>query len=676
MAIAKYRQNSFNAGVISPLLYTRITQEQYRNSCIELHNMLLYPQGGVYRRAGFQYLGKVKGASRLLPFVYNIEETYILEFSENLLRIWYNGELVRNRENKVIEIESPYTYNALYTIRYAQTTDKMYFTSPHVRPYVLKRSDYDSWSFSPLLFGATHKPPKDIKCSGGKITGKQYRIRIRSLDEKGRESIDSEEIISSREASMEYPMVYTWDANGNPSSTPYYIYIKGPDDDYFKLKGTSISPSFKDYGIAMNLMHKSSRVLGPYNGEGNYPIGVAMWQQRLIFAGSLLEPQTLWFSKIGEYDNFFDTKELPDDDPITFTIASATVEPVQWIYVHRDRLFVGTALGEWSVSSYDGNSLTPRSVSVSKHTSYGTSPLQPLHVGDAMVFVQKDKKVLRQLQYIMEYDSFIGKDLSILAEHITHGTTIRELVWQQYPQPVLWILLDNGSLAGLTYIQEYEIFAWHTHSTQGTIESIVSVPTEEESSVYIVVKRVINGKEVQYMEKLHNTYIFEDIKDGRFLDSFTLYRGEETTKIDNLSHLEGKEVYVLADGMIEEPLKVANGAIELRKPVSYACVGLSYVSKMNPALSLLPKAEGKDSIIYAVVKVSVTSTNKTPFYVTNGFDDIEYPSSFSTCEKEKQNIYTYVVTMPPQHSREYNIVLKQYMPIQMVITSVSAEFGG
>lgn len=676
MAIAKYRQYSFNAGVISPLLYTRIPQEQYRNSCIELHNMLLYPQGGVYRRSGFQYLGKVKGKSRLLPFVYNIEKTYILEFSEYLLRIWYNGELVTDNEGNIIEIQTPYTYNALYTIQYTQTAKSMYFTSPHIRPYVLQRIDDSRWYFEPMLFGAKHKPPTEIKASGGTITRELSEVLIRSIDEKGRESIDSEIFSFPLEASLKSPIEYTWNANGNSSDTIYNVYMKRPQDAYFKLIGTSASTYLKYHGFEMNLAFKHSKVLAPYNGAGCFPIGVAIWQQRLVFAGSLLEPQTLWFSKIGDYENFFHTTELPDDDPITFTIASATVEPVQWIYVHRDRLFVGTALGEWSVSAYDGKSLTPRTVSVSKHTSYGASDIQPLHVGDAMVFVQKDKKVLRQLQYLMEYDSFVGKDLSIFAEHITHRTTIRELVWQQYPHPVLWVLLTNGTLAGLTYVQEYGIFAWHTHATKGKIESIVSIPTEEESEVYIVVNRTIAGKEVRYMEKLQNTHIFEDIGEGRFLDSFITYEGEQTAVIEGLEHLEGEEVYILADGAIEEPEQVVNGAITLPRAVSSACVGLSYISKMNPALSLLPKAEGKDTVVYSVIKVSITSTNKIPFYVSNGYDDIEYPSSFVNSGKNEENIYIYEVAMPAQYSREYNIILKQYMPVQMVITSVSAHFGG
>ena len=675
MAVAKYRQYSFNAGVISPLLYTRITQEQYRNSCIELHNMLIYPQGGVYRRAGFQYIGKLGNKCRLLPFVYNIEQTYILEFSENMLHIWYDGELVTDTKGKIIEIESPYTYNILYTVQWTQTANQMYFTSPHVRPYVLQRFSHDDWSFEPLLFGATHKPPINVQSSGGAIISEYSQILIRSLDDKGRESVDSEILNVLREPTVEEPMEYTWDANGNHDRTIYYIYLKRPQDDYFKLRGTTIERSFVDRGFEVNLLHKKSRVTGPYNGEGSYPIGVAIWQQRLILAGSLLEPQTLWFSRIGNYDDFFHTPELPDDDPITFTIASSTVEPVQWIYIHRDRLFVGTALGEWSVSSYNGNSLTPRTVMVSKHTSYGTSQIQPLHVGDAMVFVQKDKRVLRQLQYLMEYDSFIGKDLSILAEHITHGTTIRELVWQQYPSPVLWVLLDNGSLAGLTYIQDYGIFAWHTHSTKGKIESIVSIPTQQESIVYVVVTRTIDGQEVRYLEKLHNTHVFEDIREGRFLDSFVIYEGNKIESLQGLEHLEGEEVYLLADGEIEEPVKVSHGAITLRKPASNICVGLSYLSKMNPALSLLPKAEGKDNIIYSVVKVSITSTNNMPFYVSNASNNVEYPSAFMNTHEENQNIYTYTVTMPPQRTREYNIILKQYMPVQMVVTGIYAEFG-
>lgn len=674
MPIATYRQNSFNAGVISPLLHTRVTQERYRYGCVELHNMLLYPQGGAYRRAGLQYLNKVKESSRLLPFVYNTEESYILELSHHLIRIWHNGKILCDKNGKVIEIESPYACSVLYTIQYVQTANVVYFASTYSRVCKLERMNHHEWKFSEVLFGCTKKKPTNIQYSGGEDTTEFCKIYVRGVDKEGREGETSDILVINKNPTMDKPIRYTWDSDN--SEGMFHLYIQRPGEENFTLRSKSFSPSYDDYGMDERPVQYMPRIRGPYNGEGSYPTTVSLWNQRLIFAGSLFEPQTIWFSKVGDYDIFTHSPEVTDDDAIIITIASTVVEPIQWIHAHREVLFIGSALGEWSLSSSSGGIITPRNVSVRKHTSYGTCNISPIHIGDAMVFVQRDKKVLRQFQYMMEYDTFIGNDLSIVAEHITQYTNIRSFAWQQYPNPILWILLENGTLAGLTFIQEYGIFAWHTHDTKGFIESIVSIPTKDETAIYLVVKRIIEEKEVHYLEKLDTGTIENNVKKSRYIDSFLEYQGESIKTMTGLDHLEGESVYILADDTIHEPCIVENGTITLNKPANNICVGLQYTSKLIPVLHLLPQAEGKGNSIYSVLKVHITSTNTIPLYVSNGFDDTEYPSTFLSTNQRTHSLYNHTVTMPPQKTKDYSIECKQYFPVNMVILSITAEFGG
>jgi len=54
-------------------------------------------QGGVSNRAGMEYLARHKDhtkRSRLVPFQFSISQSYILEFTENMVRVFKDGGLV------------------------------------------------------------------------------------------------------------------------------------------------------------------------------------------------------------------------------------------------------------------------------------------------------------------------------------------------------------------------------------------------------------------------------------------------------------------------------------------------------------------------------------------------------------------------------------------------------
>ena len=53
------------------------------------------------------------------------------------------------------------------------------------------------------------------------------------------------------------------------------------------------------------------------SGSNNYPSVVSFFEQRLVFGNTNNNPQTLWFSKNGDYDNF--TVGTDDDDALIYT---------------------------------------------------------------------------------------------------------------------------------------------------------------------------------------------------------------------------------------------------------------------------------------------------------------------------------------------------------------------
>ena len=97
--------SSFTAGEISPRLEGRTNIEKYREGLSDLTNMVVMPHGGVTRRPGTEYLGEVKSSSvktRLIPFQFKTSDTYILEFGNQIMRVFRNDLQVLNSSAKTI----------------------------------------------------------------------------------------------------------------------------------------------------------------------------------------------------------------------------------------------------------------------------------------------------------------------------------------------------------------------------------------------------------------------------------------------------------------------------------------------------------------------------------------------------------------------------------------------
>src|SRR5210317_1036419 len=86
--------STFTAGEISPRLEGRVTISKYKEGLSDLTNMIVMPHGGVTRRPGTEFLGEVKDSSvktRLIPFQFKTSDTYILEFGDQVMRVYRNG---------------------------------------------------------------------------------------------------------------------------------------------------------------------------------------------------------------------------------------------------------------------------------------------------------------------------------------------------------------------------------------------------------------------------------------------------------------------------------------------------------------------------------------------------------------------------------------------------------
>src|SRR5712672_290518 len=95
----KTLSKSFGSGEITPELFGRIDLAKFQTGLKKARNFEILPHGPAANRTGFEYVLETKFStlkSALLPFIYNAQQTYQLEFGDLYLRFHTNNGTVLN----------------------------------------------------------------------------------------------------------------------------------------------------------------------------------------------------------------------------------------------------------------------------------------------------------------------------------------------------------------------------------------------------------------------------------------------------------------------------------------------------------------------------------------------------------------------------------------------------
>nr|BAR32320.1 putative tail tubular protein B [uncultured Mediterranean phage uvMED] len=650
MARVAVQLTNFTGGELSPRLDGRNDLNKYASGCKTLENMIVYPHGSAARRSGTQFTAEVKNSAaktRLIPFEFSTTQTYMMEFGNQYIRFYKdngqilegdktisgatqanpvvitatghsydNGDeisissvagmtelnnkryLVANKTtntfeitnvdgtningtgftaytsggvaNRVYEISTPYLTAELFDIKFAQSADVMYITHPNHEVEKLSRTGHTSWTLADVDF--TDGPYLDNNITTTTLNPGSHTVGT------------GVSVVASA----------TTGINGGSGflATDVGRLIRFRDG-YMKVTAradtTNITVEIiEDLGSATA---STDFALGSFSDTTGHPTCVTFFEQRLVFAGTTDQPQTLFFSKSGDYENMNENRggTVADDDAIIYTIASNQVNAIRFMTATRT-LIVGTAGGEFTVSGGGTDvAITPTNILIKKQSNHGAANVDAIAAGNATLFLQRAKRKIRELAYNFDVDGYLAPDMTILAEHITEGG-ITQMAYQQEPNQIVWMTRDDGELIGLTYQREQQVTAWHRQIFGGSFssgnavcESVAVIPTDDaEYQVYVIVKRTINSVTRRYVEYLNGFDFTEtDNTTFNFLDSQLDYNGSATTTITGLDHLEGQTVSILADGSTHPDKTVSSGAITLDRSSTKVKVGLSFTSLLQ-----------------------------------------------------------------------------------------------
>ena len=747
MARVAAQLTNFTGGELSPRLDGRNDLTKYASGCKTLENFVVYPHGAAARRPGTTFVAEVANSAnktRLIPFEFSTTQTYMLEFSNLKMRVYKdrgsvlegdktisaitkanpavvtatshgyeNGDevvisgvvgmtevnskrfLVANKAtntfeltdkdgtninsstfttytsggvaNKVFEITTPYTTAQLFDLKFAQSADVMYITHPEHEVEKLSRTAHTAWTLTDVDF--TNGPYMDANITtttlnpGSHTVGTGVAVVASAVT-----GINSGSGFLSTDVGR---LLQFGDGYGEITAVA----------DTLNITITII----EDLGSATASANWS---LGSFSDTTGHPSCVTFFEQRLVFAGTTSQPQTIFFSKSGDYENM-DANiggTVADDDAIIYTIASNQVNAIRFMTATRT-LIIGTAGGEFTVSGGGtDNAITPTNILIKKQSNHGAANVDAIAVGNATLFLQRAKRKIRELAYNFDVDGYIAPDMTILAEHISEGG-LTQMAYQQEPNQIIYAVRGDGELIGLTYQREQQVTAWHRHIFGGAFgagkavcESVAVIPTDDtEYEVYVIIKRTINGATRRFVEYINNFDFTEtDNTTFNFLDSALAYSGSAVTTISGLDHLEGQTVSVLANGATHPDKTVSSGSITLDRSSTNVKVGLSYSSILQTmrldAGSQNGTSQGKTKRIY---EITIRLYESVGVEVGESLDNMERIPFRTSSDPMDQGIPPFTGDKAVEFRGNYDtdgfIFVRQTQPLPLTILSLYPE---
>lgn len=538
-------QTSFNSGVLDPRLAARTDLKHFYQGAAVAENVQSLPQGGMKRRPGFRFIDSitkedesgnlVAAESRLAAFAFNVEQTYLLVFTDQKLSVYRDGDL------QAI-IVTPYTTEQLFELQWTQSADTMIIVHKDHQPRKLVRgSSHTSWSTS--LIGLTGIP--------------KFSFEDQTYSTELSVAATVSQVTISVDSTADFPssgwliiddetMSYT-----GKTATGFIGIIRGVDASVAEAHAIDAKVEYTE---------------NVWSDARGWPKSVTFYQGRMWFGGSRSRPQTIWGSVTNDFFNFAISIDALDDEGIDVTLDTDQVNAVTAIYAGR-HLQIFTTGGEFSINDVP---ITPAKSAVQRHTLFGSGTIPPKSIDGATLFLDRTGKGVREFLFAYAENAYTSGTVSLLASHLLDHPVDMDVLRGTGSAEANYVYFVNsdGTVAVFNTLRAQEVGGWTQWTTSGEIEGVAVVVED----VYFIVKRTINGQVVRYLEMLD---------EDSYTDANVVKTQAASATVTGLDHLDGEDCRVRANGAIVTNETPAAGSITLDRDATEVEVGLNFNTKIQ-----------------------------------------------------------------------------------------------
>ena len=288
---------NFSSGELSPVLNGRVDLQQYYQAASRMENFEIIPTGGIKRRPGTKRLieitktvekevsdpetrarsivtEEVKAEVRIIPFIIDKLNVFIFALMEKQLKIYrINADMTADYLQRMdIELES---FAEIQEMQYAQNYDELVIVHKNYTPYIIQY-DYETHFFNGSEMGFDFIPDVELDDDFDFVMLPASSLPSLSETSDGHLKFNYSVKIgeSTQMTSKEY----------NSGIEKVYCVLNGKLYEYTKATGwinSGVDPSVD------NTL---------FTTPTKRPGSVAYFNNRLFFAGSIMQPQAVWAS--------------------------------------------------------------------------------------------------------------------------------------------------------------------------------------------------------------------------------------------------------------------------------------------------------------------------------------------------------------------------------------------
>ena len=544
--------NDFRYGMVSEYMRRRADLALYQKSASLIENAVPMRTGGVRLRSGTVRIADVGGlnAVRIFPLVISVREHYLLVLSPTKLYIFGLG-LSGTYENLSGEgFATEYSEQEIPEIQIAYNYERAILVQRNHSPIVVEKSTSGGWSVGQIALDAT-------------TDAFNYTYDDEGNESKSALQYDYKGLFTENN----FPSVAAFHANrlwlGASSEHPYRLWASKPfeynnfqTEDYYNTvnEGVSVDQymdaiagsgetreelSDGNFWIVTKTVYPSTGLVvvisviqdstGAVVGHKEYDTETDSWGPP-IFDGEDWRRSYKYTKAVMELDSV-----VREDSAMMLDMASDRDETISWLASTEKYILVGTASSEWVMPS----SINALSQTISKTASYGAAPfLQSCYGVRNIFYVQSGGKLLRSVYTTEDGTSFL--DLTYQCSDIL-SSGVKEMAWQRVPEPRLYCVLKDGTMAVLCYDDDYDVNAWCIWKSEVLFKSVAVVDTEDGQEVFVLADSPDNGMAILRFKD----GVFTDDASGEFVARV------RTNNLDSASTMlySKKSFRVAADSM-------------------------------------------------------------------------------------------------------------------------------
>jgi hypothetical protein len=589
MATLNPLQWNFNGGFIGKRYRGSVGSPLYEKSLEYGLNVLINPAGKVIRRPGTEKVKKLSelgpyattsavgdigsDAGRQISFKSAEEIEYRIVFDHNTIYIYSNSDsLVQTLTSTGI------TNTIIPSMAYDQGRDVLILCHPDMGFKTLTRGTTGTWALASL------------EIEDGPYEGLNLDVNVKlkpsHVDGTSRTLSaflkDGATAINGFFAATDVGRLYRLRHSPTAGATTWGVGKVTATSSPFATATIDI-PSEYEFGADAGVKNWFA---GAWYDD-NYPTAIGFGRNRLW----ALQKDRVHGSFANDFNRFSpSTENIFDDDDghlvtdacaIDTSITNLKGEKLYW--VHEDEVIhLGGENGHYTIrGSTLLGPITPSTVTINDQSSMGCANVSPISLG-GLIYVHKSGKKVFAAERNFRTDRYDSIDLTVFAEDII-DRKITKLLKMTYPWSMVWCILEDGSLACLTYVKDQEIVAWSKHelATGSVIDGCVVKDINGSERLYLTIEDDAGLVFVEKMGLIPNSESVTGVDAIKVLDGGFSYGVPNLTSstIDNLQRFEGETLYAVSNHIIVSSGVVTSGSVTFEFGTTFSGtveIGLNY----------------------------------------------------------------------------------------------------